>query len=150
MATQPIIQRISGSETIAIRWPVLREGFPRESAVFDGDDLPSTQHFGAFLDDKLVGVASIFLVPCPLYPELDRAWQLRGMATLPAVRGAGVGKALLHACEDSVRANHGHLLWCNARVSAAEFYRLHGWQIRSEIFEIPTVGPHYRMIRELV
>jgi GNAT superfamily N-acetyltransferase len=145
---EPIIRRISSDEAIAIRLPMLRDGYPRESAIFDGDDAPTTEHFGAFLDGKLVGVASLFRVPCPLHPNRVRAWQLRGMATLPEVRGLGFGKALLGTCEDSVCAKQDPLIWCNARVTAAEFYTQHGWQIASEIFEIPTVGPHYRMIRE--
>src|SRR5262245_10855739 len=94
-----LIKRISSNETIAIRWPILRPGFPRETAVFDGDDAQTTQHFGGFVDDRLVGVASIYQVPCPDRPDVLRAWQVRGMATLPEVRGLGIGKALVTACE---------------------------------------------------
>jgi hypothetical protein len=40
-------------------------------------------------------------------------------------------------------------LWCNARVPAANFYRKLGWQVVSEVFEIPTAGPHVRMTKAL-
>ena len=37
------------------------------------------------------------------------------------------------------------MFWCNARLAAIPFYKKLGWKIASELFEIPTAGPHYRM-----
>jgi len=144
-----LVRQITSSETIAIRWPVLRPGFPSETAIFEGDVIPSTLHFGGLVDDRLVGVASIYLISSPDRPEVDRAWQLRGMATLPAVRGLGVGKALVAACEEAALKIGDSLLWCNARAGAVSFYAHLGWTVSSEEFDIPTVGPHRRMLREL-
>ncbi len=148
-----MIRPISAAETIAVRWPVLRPGFPRETANFDGDDAPGTLHFGTFDGERLVGVASIYLVPCPekitAQPDASPAFQLRGMATLPEVRGAGFGKALLDACVAAARENGAAILWCNARTSAADFYAKNGWRIVGAEFDIPTVGPHFRMSRAL-
>ncbi len=135
------MRRIAAAETIAIRWPVLRPGFPRESAIFAGDDAPETQHYGAFFQDSLVGVASLFRAA---FGAESKAWQLRGMATLPAVRGHGCGRALLRACEAAAGPD---LLWCQARTSAVAFYARHGWRVVSEEFDIPTVGPHVCMMR---
>ena len=112
------VRRISAEETIDVRWPILRPGYPRESAVFDGDKAVSTTHLGAFADDRLVGVASIYAAPFPERAQLEQTWQLRGMATRPEVRGLGFGKALLSACEQAARDGRGVLLWCNARVAA--------------------------------
>ena len=140
-----MIRAISAAGTISVRWPVLRPGFPRETAVFDGDDTPGTLHFGAFDGEALVGVASIYLVPCPAFPDATPAFQLRGMATLPEVRGAGFGKALLDACIAAAREDGAALIWCNARTGAAKFYAQHGWQIIGGKFDIPSVGPHFRM-----
>ena len=67
--------------------------------------------------------------------------------TLDAARGQGHGAALLVATEDYARRRGAVLIWCNARVTAAEFYRHHGWQILGEVFDIPSVGPHYKMLR---
>jgi GNAT superfamily N-acetyltransferase len=144
-----MIRRITAAETIAVRWPVLRPGFPRESAVFDGDDAPHTLHFGAFEGERLIGVASIYLAPFPAMPDSSPAWQLRGMATLPEVRGRRFGCALLDACVARARQENAALLWCNARTGAAAFYRKHGWEILGVEFDIPTVGPHYRMLLKL-
>ena len=139
------IRPISAAETIAVRWPVLRPGLPRETAEFDGDDAPGTLHFGAFDDDALTGVASIYLAIFPAQPDVSPTMQLRGMATLPEVRGAGFGTALLDACVAAAHGKGAALIWCNARTSAAPFYAKHGWQIVGEEFDIPTVGPHFRM-----
>ena len=144
-----MIRAISAAETIPVRWPVLRPGFARETAVFDGDDSPGTLHFGAFDGEVLVGVASIYLAPFPARPDAAPAMQLRGMATLPEVRGAGFGTALLDACVAAAREKGAKLIWCNARSGAAKFYAQNGWQIVGEEFDIPTVGPHFRMWREL-
>ncbi len=144
-----MIRTISAAETIAVRWPILRPGFPRETAVFDGDDAPGTLHFGAFDGDALVGVASTYLAPFLAKPEVSPTWQLRGMATLPEVRGAGFGQALLDACVAAAREKGAALIWCNARTSAAKFYAQHGWQVAGAEFDIATVGPHFRMWRGL-
>ena len=144
-----MIRAIAAAETIAVRWPVLRPGFARKTAIFDGDDAPGTLHFGAFEGERLTGVASIYLAPFPPQPDVAPAFQLRGMATLPEVRGAGFGKALLDACITAAREKGAALIWCNARTSASDFYAKNGWRITGDEFDIPTVGPHFRMCLDL-
>jgi predicted GNAT family N-acyltransferase len=139
------LRRISGEETVDVRLPVLREGLPRKAAVFDGDDTPGTKHFGVFSADRLVAVASIYEAVFPEKAAIREAWQLRGMATLPNARGRGCGRALLQTCVEEARAAGGQVLWCNARTSAVDFYRRHGLQIMGNEFDIPGVGPHFRM-----
>jgi GNAT superfamily N-acetyltransferase len=138
-------RRISAEETVDVRLPVLREGLPREAAIFDGDDAPGTKHFGVFFANRLVAVASIYEAVFPEKTAIREAWQLRGMATLPAARGRGCGRALLQACVEEARAAGGEVLWCNARTSAMDFYRRHGLQSMGNEFDIPGVGPHFRM-----
>jgi GNAT superfamily N-acetyltransferase len=140
------IRLITAEETIAIRWPILRAGLPRESAIFEGDERTTTRHYGSFVAGKLTGVASIYTAALPEQPETERTWQLRGMATLVDARGSGCGRALVAACLAEVRRQGGTLLWCNARRDAAKFYRKLGFQIISDEFEIPTAGPHFRMV----
>ena len=148
MSEMHAVRAISAEDAVAVRWPILRPGFPRETAIFAGDEDAETRHFGAYAGGEIVGVASIYRAELPEKSALA-AWQLRGMATLDAVRGGGHGAALLAAVEQYVRQKSGAFAWCNARVAAAGFYRRHGWQILGEVFDIPSVGPHYRMLREL-
>jgi GNAT superfamily N-acetyltransferase len=139
------IRRVTASETLAVRMPVLRPGFPPESAIFDGDDAPATLHFGACAGSELIGVVSIYRVPFPDQPNEAVTWQLRGMAVMPEWQGRGVGEALLSACVDAARHANGRKMWCNARRLAVRFYEKHRWEVLGDEFEIPTVGPHFRM-----
>ena len=139
------VRVITAKETWPLRLAVLRPGRPIETAKFPGDDLPTTQHFGAFRDGHLLGIASLYQAELPERPG-PRALQLRGMATSPDVRGMGFGRALARACMAFTRENGVELLWCNARVGAVGFYRKLGFEIVGTEFEIPDVGPHFRMI----
>jgi len=133
-------------EILELRWRVLRAGLPRETAIFEGDHEPTTRHFAAVLDGRVVGCATILRRPWMDKP----AWQLRGMAVEPQYQRRGIGTLLLEAIERTVRAEpHSLQLWCNARTPAIEFYRRHGWQRVGQEFVIPTAGPHYRMYKLL-
>ena len=105
-----------------------------------------TRHLpnSAFRNGQLLCVASLFEAELPEQPGTG-ALQLRGMATDSAAQGTGLGRALVLACADFARQQGAQLLWCNARLSAAGFYRKLGFEIVSAEFDIPDVGPHYRM-----
>lgn len=143
------LRRAALEELIDLRHQVLRAGLPRESAIFDADALPDARHYGAFrgnTGNTTVGCATLHLNSW----EGEPAWQLRGMAVAPELCGRGVGRAILSFLEaDVLQASPVRLLWCNARAPAAGFYRKQGWEIRSEPFDIPTAGPHYKMTKRL-
>jgi GNAT superfamily N-acetyltransferase len=139
------IRAVSAEDVRPIRRRVLRTGLPRPNVRFDGDDAPDTLHAGGFLDGRLVAVATIVRRPPPGEPGAARAWQVRGMATQPVVRGKGVGGRLLQALIEHARTNGGSVVWCNARVRAAPFYERHGFVRDGEVFDIEQLGPHVRM-----
>lgn len=131
-------------EIVDLRHAVLRAGLPREEAVFKGDELPTSRHFGAFRGDEAVACATFHQNEYDGRP----AMQLRGMATSSEFRGAGAGARVLEYAEAAVLADFpDHVLWCNARTPATWFYERHGWRSVSEVFEIPTAGPHRRMTK---
>ncbi len=115
-----------------------------DASKFAGDEADSTVHLGALVEGQIVGIASLVRAPMPEQTGPD-AFQLRGMATADAVRSRGVGRALVAACLDAARESRLELLWCNARTSATGFYLKCGFQIIGPEFEIPDVGPHFRM-----
>lgn len=102
-------------------------------------------HFGAFDGERLVGIASLYREDRPGGPP--GGWRLRGMATEADVRGTGFGAALLAACVEHSAAAGGGELWCNARQVAIGFYRRAGFEVVSEEFDIPGIGPHVVMAR---
>ena len=143
------IRPITAAETLPLRHAILRAGLPRETAVFPGDEAESSRHFGAFSDGRLVGVATIHFSPLLDRPDFDPAYQLRGMVTAPEMQGLGVGRALLEACVVAAQKAGAQWLWCNARTPALGFYTRNGFTAKGGVFDIPTAGPHVRMLRPL-
>jgi GNAT superfamily N-acetyltransferase len=81
--------------------------------------------------------------------EREAALQVRGMAVDQGRRGGGIGAALLGEIERLASERGIKLLWANCRTPAAGFYSKAGWIKVSEEFEIPTAGPHFKMVRRL-
>lgn len=148
-----MIRSIGHLETRLLRHNVLRPHQRPEDLFFTGDDAADTGHFGAFdSNGGLVGVASVYRTAAdpsraavsPLIVG-DRAWQLRGMATDPSVRGQGKGGELLLACLAHASALGGAALWCNARSSVRGFYERFGLRVEGPEFSLPNIGPHLWM-----
>lgn len=148
-STDILIRRASLDEIVDLRHVILRAGLAREEAIFPGDDEDTSRHYAGVdaTTGRVVGCATIHLNAWLGEP----AWQLRGMATDPAVRRAGIGRALLKLLEHDLRADRSSppQLWCNARTPAIGFYQRMGWSVVSDVFEIPTAGPHVRMTKRL-
>lgn len=142
------IKEIGFLEVFEVRNPVLRPGKPIESCRFDGDDLVTTKHFGCFEDRKLIGIVSVFENNSALFGS-DRQFQLRGMAVLPNNQSKGIGKKLLDFAENYVRQQKGELIWFNARIGAVAFYQKSGYEMVGEEFDIPDVGLHLVMFKNL-
>ncbi len=136
------VRLVAAEAIIDLRHRVLRPGRPRDTAMFDGDGLPTSHHFAAVDGHgNVVGCATFHLNQ----HDGEPAWQLRGMATDAAWCGRGVGREVLLAGAATVNAIGPRLMWCNARAEAVGFYQRLGWAICSDRFDIATVGPHYRM-----
>jgi GNAT superfamily N-acetyltransferase len=144
------IREIRAADARPIRHAVLRPHQQPHEIVFEGDDAPDTLHVGAFEEGRLVGIATV-VRQAPEDEDGDEAgsWRVRGMATVPDVRGRGYGAALLERCLEHARAHGGTWVWCNARVGAAGFYRRLGFDARGDAFEVQAIGPHLFMWRAL-
>ena len=128
-----------------MRSAVLRPKQRPEQLVYGGDALPGALHAVARDDDgTVVGIVSVSPEPHPGRPEAGD-WRIRGMATDPAVRGAGVGAALLDFALAHARRNGGHRVWCNARTTAVGFYERFGMRTEGEEFLHGDNIPHYVM-----
>lgn len=140
------LTRLQHQQTLPLRHSILRPHQPQHECVYPGDDIAG--HFAFISNDVVVAILSV-------YPEdedgaaSEKAWRIRGVATSPEHRKKGLASALLKAAEDYVVEHGGAYLWCNARVVALSFYRLHGYQIHGDKFELPGIGDHFRMIKTL-
>jgi GNAT superfamily N-acetyltransferase len=147
------IRRVGVEKILDLRHRILRAGLPPESARFEGDEAETTLHFAAYelapsgrAGEQVIGCLSLMLNSF----EGESAWQLRGMAVEEGLQQRGLGRQLLTQAEAAAESeDRARLLWCNARVPAAGFYQKHGWAIVSEVFEIPTAGPHVKMSKRL-
>ncbi|WP_443938143.1 GNAT family N-acetyltransferase [Pedobacter sp. MW01-1-1] len=138
-----MVKFILAQEVLPLRSLQLRNGKPYSECVFEGDTNYDTFHLGYLKEDELLSVATF--MRNDFFPDEGEGYQLRGMATHPNAGGKGYGKALIHFAVDYLEAYNTDYLWCNARSSAANFYKKLGFVSQSPEFDIPGIGFHYEM-----
>lgn len=112
-----------------------------------GDDADAI-HLAAWDGDEVVGAAALLPRPFPPRPDLSNVLQLRGMATAPSHRGAGIGTLVFAAALGIAHSRGDEVIWCNARASAVGFYERLGLRSEGEQFESAETGiAHYLMWR---
>ncbi len=140
------IREIKAEDTYSIRKKELRKNMTLSEKV-PGDFDENTIHLGVFDQDELACVATFMKTKSPVFR--GEQYQLRGMATEESHQRKGLGRAVLMEAEDILINRDVDILWCNARVSALDFYKKLGYKTVGEIFEIPQIGPHYVMYKKL-
>ncbi len=138
------VLRIKPIDTHPIRHKMLRPNGTIEDCIFQGDNDELTFHLGAFVDKKLVSVASFYFERNEKFPD-EHQYRLRGMATLPEYQGQGLSSSLLRTAFPVIKQNQCTLLWCNAREKAIGFYEKVGFTSMGELFSIPHIGKHILM-----
>lgn len=140
---------VDASETSELRRAVLRPSWPVGSRMH-GDDEPDALHIAAVDDGMPLCACVLFPRPYPNRSWVLPAWQLRGMATAPAMRGQGIGAVVLAAVVDALTARGARLLWCEAREAAVPFYECNGFRAEGAVYIAAETGlPHRYMWREL-
>lgn len=130
-----LVQSIPLQKTLPIRKAILRESYP-----LDWHD--DTHHFGAYLDEKLIGVCSLFHEN-PQEQVGQGAYRIRAMGVLPAHRHEGVGQCLLSACIEEAKKREAAYIWCNAQTKAKAFYAKYGLEVVGDETHLPGLDPHY-------
>jgi GNAT superfamily N-acetyltransferase len=123
---------------------MLRPDGALEDCIFQGDNDELTFHLGAFVDKKLVSVASFYFEANERFSDLYQ-YRLRGMATLPEYQAQGLSSALMRTAFPVIKQNQCTLLWCNAREKALGFYLRVGFCQSGDFFTIPKIGKHILM-----
>lgn len=143
------IREISSKDTLTLRNELLRPGKDVSTCIFEGDDAPSTRHFGA-IDEagNIVAIVSVYRKDNTAIKE-ENAYQIRAMATGSACRGQGVGRLLLTAVEEHAKSEGSSLIWANARSSVVGFYAKAGYRLASSEFDVDGIGPHYLVLKSL-
>ena len=71
------------------------------------------------------------------------------MAVEPALRGSGLGSAVLRAVLEHVEQQGGDLVWCHARVAARSLYERHGFVAEGDLIQDPVAGTQVYMSRSM-
>ena len=138
------IRPVVAHEVRPLRREVLRPGQSKAQLLFSADDDASTLHLAAFGRGRILAVSSVMREGMPGDPR-PGDWRIRGMASTPAVRGRGIGSAMLERCVEHAREHGGTRVWCNARVGARSLYERAGMDVHGERFELPGIGDHFLM-----
>ncbi|QDK79118.1 GNAT family N-acetyltransferase [Spirosoma sp. KCTC 42546] len=119
-----LIRSITPEQTYPLRHNVLWPDKPFEYVKVEND--ADGYHFGAFLEDELVAVISLFVN--------DKDSRFRKFATRSDCQRQGIGTLLLNHVIDEAKRLRAITLWCDARLEAADFYRRFGMEAVSEVF----------------
>jgi ribosomal protein S18 acetylase RimI-like enzyme len=106
------IEQIRPEHTWQLRRDVLYPGKMKHEMEMEED--AHGIHFGAFTDNKLAGVVSLF--------QNRTSFQFRKLAVDPALQKAGIGSSLLAYITKYAEESSGTRIWCNARTNAIGFY----------------------------
>lgn len=118
------IKRVSAEEVLGIRHEVLWPEKPVDFCRLEDDK--SGIHYGCYIDNKLVSVASVFI-------HCKRA-RLRKFATIKKFQGKGIGSYLLKSIITDIKKAGIEIFWCDARVSASDFYKRFSMTQKGDIF----------------
>lgn len=82
----------------------------------------------------------------PASELLRPAFHIRQMGTLPEWRRQGQASRVLSSLEVGATEHWGcNSGWLQAREEAVPFYQSQGWNCFGEVYELPTIGPHFSM-----
>jgi predicted GNAT family N-acyltransferase len=118
------IEQITPTLTWRLRRDVLYPG--QKMFEMEMEEDKDGMHFGAFKDNQLVGVVSLF--------QKSTNFQFRKLAVDPTMQGTGIGNNLLAYITEYSQREGGSRIWCNARVSAIGFYLKAGFTQTGELF----------------
>lgn len=142
------VKEVAVDAILGIRSAELREGMDLEDCRFEGDTDADTVHLALFHEDVIVGCLSVLKSSNEDF-DAPGQHQYRGMAVSKAYQGNSIGNLLLKKADEIVRSRGSRFIWLNARVIALNFYGRNGYTIQGKGFDIPGVGGHYLMYKEL-
>ncbi|RYE09599.1 MAG: N-acetyltransferase [Sphingobacteriaceae bacterium] len=119
------IQPITAEQTWPMRQSVMYPAFSIDQVKLKND--AAGRHFGLFLGEELIVVVSLFVA--------DNALQFRKLATKTDQQGKGYGKQMMLFIIELASAENRKIVWCNARLTAATFYKQFGFEITGETWQ---------------
>ncbi len=124
------ILQITVEEALPIRHCVLWPNKSMEECRVEDDK--SGEHFGVFINEELVCVASIFI--SKRVNDKQKTARLRKFATIKEYQGKGIGSFVLKHIIDLLQQQNVSLFWCDARENAISLYEKFGMTPEGERF----------------
>jgi len=143
MSERLSIVDITAQQTREVRRSVLRPHQDASELVYPGDDDRESIHLGVVDGESIVAILSMYHMA---REGEANGWRIRGMASVPAVRGTGYGRELVEMARDRAWGIDRSEIWCNARESAFGFYEKLGFVVVGDLFEIEGIGVHAVMV----
>ncbi len=132
------IEQIRPEHTWQLRRDVLYPGMMKHEMEMEED--ADGMHFGAFKDNKLVGVVSLF--------HTGTEYQFRKLAVAAEMQNMGIGNSLLNQIIKQAMEDGGTRIWCNARIDALGFYLKAGFVKTGEPFS--KNGIDYEIMEKVI
>jgi predicted GNAT family N-acyltransferase len=132
------IEQIRPEHTWQLRRDILYPGMMKHEMEMEED--ADGIHFGAFKDNKLVGVVSLF--------QHGPDNQFRKLAVDAAMQKTGIGSSLLMCIIKYIEDDDGTRIWCNARTNAMDFYLKLGFTKTAETFS--KNGIDYEIMQKMI
>lgn len=139
--TEIVIRQASLESIYQIRHEVLWPDKPFDFVKVDDDE--NGWHFGAYENDKLISVISLF--PDAFYKRV----RFRKFATLSEFQHRGFGKRLLIFSMEYSKNRGFEWIWCDARADALGFYEKLGFVKFSDVF-LKERLEYYKIERKLI
>lgn len=143
-----LVKEIPAKECYVIRHQVLWQHKSLDNCGIDIDDHSDAFHLGVYKEGQLVCVASFFNQSQTQFLHQNQ-YRLRAMATLTKAQNTGAAKVLLSAAFKRLIANKQEILWCDARIKATGFYKKLGFKKIGDSYNIPIIGAHFLMYKDL-
>ncbi|MGF1694482.1 GNAT family N-acetyltransferase [Vibrio lamellibrachiae] len=128
------IQQVTWEDALPVRHHVLWPNKPIIFCKVPGDE--SATHYGAFINNQLVCVASIYI-------SGDEA-RLRKFATLHEFQGKGIGSKVIEHAISNLKRQNIKSFWCDARTTALSFYQKFGMTVEGSEFNKSGIS-YYKM-----
>ncbi|WP_318013723.1 GNAT family N-acetyltransferase [Roseateles oligotrophus] len=151
---QPRISKPGPTEVRLGPWSELgaAAGAIRQTVFVEEQKIPAEMEWDAADEGCLHAVAfnqqGVALATGRLLPHVPGVAKIGRMAVLPALRGGGIGRAVLDALMREARVQGYREVLLHAQVSAAGFYTRAGFTQRGAVFEEAGIG-HVEMVRAL-
>ena len=129
------ISSITLDDALPIRHCVLWPDKPLSFCKVEGDE--TANHYGVYLDDALVSVASIY--------RKGKEARLRKFATLEHFQGRGAGSQLIRHIVTELKQTDIEIFWCDARTTAMGFYQKFGMEVQGDEFVKSGIA-YYKML----